>query len=634
MAPKPPPEIVGRVITDFEEDLKTHERFVKKADRCYRAYRGVIERRSQAAKWTNKQHPAYVFQSIETIVASLVDPAPKWRIRARPLVASPEEVERARAGARANELLLNHQLSVDHFPEKQRVIDLQALIVGLTVTKQAWNYREGEVRSRRTVEETIYDDYGMPIGTIPKRVDSTSTEVLSDDPTCIPVDVRDFVWHEGAISLSKCMRVTHRLWYTMDELRQLERLGVYKNVAEVTESKDQTRGAGIYEREQDLFEVNRAKDQIEVLEQWRVDPSAPGGMRVVSVGNRKALLRDSASPFWFDRLEHQFPFMVCSAIPDLFRIPGISDVEMMQELQEMLWTLTNQRLDNLQLINNAIFLIAEDMEDPDSFEFAPGARNLVPRPVGDTVQAWSPNPIVAQVSIEAEGMLKGDLQNVTGGMPFLSGTESQSVDQNTATGVSIVTSLAQRRLLAKKQQFTWAKRRIGEQWCALNQQFVTDDKLVPVVGQDGAEAFEVVRPEVLEGLYVFETEMSDESLMRQEKRAEAQAKLQVAMSAVPVFAALAQQGSAPMLNVKAFMDDYLDAFDIADKERYYSANVPPTGLPQQQPGQPTGAPGLDGQGGITAPQATDPNSPSNAFSQSPVAAMQQMLATAGGPVNQ
>src|SRR4051812_39740109 len=101
-------ELVSRVINAFGEDLKAHEPFIEKVDRQYRSYRGVLERRSQAAGWTNKQHPAYVFQSIETMVASLLDPSPKWRLRALPTVADADAIEKLRNGARANELLLNH----------------------------------------------------------------------------------------------------------------------------------------------------------------------------------------------------------------------------------------------------------------------------------------------------------------------------------------------------------------------------------------------------------------------------------------------------------------------------------------------------------------------------------------------
>ena len=111
----------------------------------------------------------------------------------------------------------------------------------------------------------------------------------------------------------------------------------------------------------------------------------------------------------------------------------------------------------------------------------------------------------------------------------------------------------------------------------------------------------------------------------------AQAKLQVATASVQFFAAIP---GMPMLNLKAFMDDYLDAFGIQDKDRYYSQKqqqpAPAPGPQQPQAGQA----GQNGQPpGVSAPQATDANSPSNAFSQSPVAAMQRMGAMSGGPNN-
>lgn len=290
--------------------------------------------------------------------------------------------------------------------------------------------------------------------------------------------------------------------------------------------------------------------------------------------------------------------------------------------------LIHQRLTNLELVNNAIVLIADDVLDPDAFEFAPGERWLVPRPVQDTVTTWSPDVKVADLSLQAEALLKGDLQNVTGGMPFLSGTSSSEIDQETATGVSIVTSLAQKRLAAKRQNFIWAKSRIGEQWCALNQQHIREDRDIPVIGKDGEEAFETIQPDLIQGLYQFEVEMAEESLMRQEKRAEAQAKFQVAITAAPVMAA-----SQTPLNLKAFMDDILEAYDITDKDRYYTAQSP---LPAGVGGQPaqedpmaelmggTGITNVDAAAGITAP--------SNEASMSAGAAMQQFEANRG-PVN-
>ena len=57
----------------FDQDLNAHSQFEIDVDRRYRAYRGVMEVRSQAATWMNHQHPAYILQIVETMIASCVD---------------------------------------------------------------------------------------------------------------------------------------------------------------------------------------------------------------------------------------------------------------------------------------------------------------------------------------------------------------------------------------------------------------------------------------------------------------------------------------------------------------------------------------------------------------------------------
>lgn len=617
--------LVSRVIKDFDDDRRPHDDFCQKVERRYRSYRGIIETRSQAASWTNKHHPAYVLQAIETMVSNLIDPSPKWRLKVNPIVGDASELARQREGARANEILLNHQLRIDKYAEKQRPFDLQALICGLSVSKQYWLERSGSRRQIEEYEEPVLDFFGTEIGSVPRVVESKVQTTFRDDPTHEVVDVRDFIWQRGATGLGACKRVVHRIWLDFDDLKQLEADGKYgvKAGGEPIDTLKDSRsfGSTLYQREDELFGADKSKDKIEILECW-ID----GGDRVVTIANRKVLLSDKPNPFWFEHLDHSFPFVVCSSMPDLFVIPGISEVELMAEMQEMLWSLANQRLDNLQLINNAIFLVADDAEDADSFEFGPGERWLVPRPVKDTVQSWSPDPMAATISLNAESLIRGDIQNVTGGMPYLSGTDSSNIDQKTATGVSIITSLAQKRLAAKKQLFIWAKSRIGEQWTALNQQFIRGERLVPIVGQDGAEDFMAVRPDLIRGSYTFETDMAEESFLRQEKRAEAQAKLQVFLQAAPVYAAM----GAP-LNPKAFMDDFLEAFDILDKDRYYGSQQPQ--MPGAAPGGPPGPGGPPSPNGVTAPQSIDAaTSPSNATSLNPAVMMQRALAS-HGPVN-
>jgi hypothetical protein len=295
----------------------------------------------------------------------------------------------------------------------------------------------------------------------------------------------------------------------------------------------------------------------------------------------------------------------------MFRIPGVSEMELIREVQEILWTLTNQRLDNLQLINNAIILLDPDMDDPDSFDFYPGARNYA-RP--SEVEMWSPDIQIADLSMNAEGVARNDLQNLIGASPAANGQLDQEA---TATQVNLVTSLAQRRLSMKKQMTKWAAKRTGEHWLALNQQMITHDRFVPVVGHDGELAMETISPLVLQGRYQIDIDQMDESLLRQERRGEAQALMQVIVQAAPVYAA-----AGVPLNLKAPLENMLDAYGIQDKDAWFSQQQ------QQLPTQPAQAPpGPEGSQGVTGPQASD------SFAQSGTAALAQALASQGGAVN-
>ena len=610
--------ILAYCLRGFHEDEKAHDIWCNKVERNYRAWRAILDRRSDAMAWTNKLHPALAYQAMDTLLAGLLDPSPQWKLRARPRMVSMDEtpnIEQLKAGVKANELLLNDELLVDGYGEKQVVFLLQNLITGLSVEKNYWKNTKGPGVTAKITSTPIYaPNSGKIIAFQPKIAQSASgTETYFDGPTSLPIDVRDFIWHSSATSMDTAIRVTHRVWKDFGELKELERQGIYKNVDQLLESQDQSNDK-LANREQDLFSIDRTKDKIEVLECW-IDH----GRRVVSIGNRKVLLRDTGNPFRFEHLQNRFPFVVCSTTPDLFRIPGVGEVELIHEIQEMLWTLMNQRLDNLQLINNAIVLMREDIDDPDSFDFYPGARNLVSDP--SQVTMWTPEANIADLSMNAEGVARNDLLNLVGASQMASGNLDTG---DTATQANLVMSLAQRRLSMKKQLTKWAARRTGEHWLALNQQMITKDRFVPIVGKDGELAMETVSPLIIQGRYQIDVDQMDESLMRQEKRGEAQALLQVAVQATPAFAATGQP-----LNLKAFMDNLLDSYDVPDKDAYYSAAPQPQapGLPGAAPGQP-GQQGPQGPAnGVTAPQASDP------FANSGTAAMAQLLAAKGGAAN-
>ena len=144
-------------------------------------------------------------------------------------MASMEEKATLAEGAKACELLLGWQADNDKLPEEQRPYTLQNAIVGLTIGKDYWKWKAGDVP--RWVES--YDEYGLPT-----REVVMMEEAVWDDPCFETVDVRDFRYPEGAVSLDRAINCQHRLWLSFEELKELERAGYYKNVDSLKESRD------------------------------------------------------------------------------------------------------------------------------------------------------------------------------------------------------------------------------------------------------------------------------------------------------------------------------------------------------------------------------------------------------------
>ncbi len=647
----PNEDALARAVKYYDESLGKHNAFVLGVEERYRAYRGLLDTLAdkelaskKVAAWTSHYHPPYINHIVETTLASLITDKLRYRIRPRLTVDAlfdPSAAERARAGAKAHQILFDWQIRNDHFSRIQRPFCLQNAIAGLTVTKTYWTTREERRRTLVPSNEPLLDENdqqildpttGQPMS-MPKLVEKEGVSVVYDGPTTEVVDVRDFGWHEAAVSLDHSRYVWHRAWMSKEEIEEayagdsptfgLDRGGW--DLETVRKLLPTSGGASTAVedpsyREKALFNVDRTKDLIPVVEVWDQIRK-----ELTTFANHSILLAFRPEfPFFHERTA----FDVCSTQPDLFRIPGISQVEKVIDLQKMLWDLSAQRLENLRLVNNAIIWFRPDVDDPDEYEFYPGARWLVDDP--NQVQMWTPNVVPAEVSVSAEASMKGDMQNLSGGFPFASGTDSQTIDQKTATGASIITSLAQRSIDLGRQQVDDAWEDVGYKRMILNQQFVREPTLATALGADDEEVLHVVMPEILQGDFDFQLEAVPDSTMRQEEQASAQALVQVVSQVLPVLGPLSQAGAARMVNMDALMEDLFRAFGKEDTERYFITKPAPA---MAATGTPAGSGAGAGQQplGITGPHSIDPAvSPSAQVSNAPSTLVSRALALSRG----
>lgn len=602
-------KLMGEACHDY------HDQLVVDAKRRYRMYRGWVDPTEDKPDWQTQLYPKYGLQLVETICANLIDDRVAFDIQPYPLIgmADHDVLQERIRGAHILEQLVDIEQNLEHFDESQRPWVLQGAITGITIRKQYWHYREADVPRIVRANKTVHDEQGNVVGTIPHFVENTARQVIDDRSCSEVVNMRDFFWPETAVSFDKAPWVIHRVYLTFDELLELEADGVYERI-------DDLKGTMAPDDEDPfddiLFATMRSKGMVEILELWSND-------ECVTVGNRQVLLRHSQNRFWHG----EKPFVVTSSMPDLFKVPGISDMELIDDIQKMIWQLSSQQLDNVTLLANAIVLIASDVEDPDDYVFAPLERWIVDNP--DQVKLLEMNPLPAEIATQTIERLMGDMQNVSGGLPFMAGASSSQLDQKTATGVSIVTTLAQKRLAAKKQNFTWALGRIVDQRVQLMQQYFRRETLLPRIGADGVSIWEHIFPDQIQGRFVVRTRPTTESLLRQERRAEAQALMQIFSEAAAAYASMGTP-----LNGRAFMENLLDAFDVTDPDYYFSAQPQPqmaAGGPPGAGGGPAAPPGGPNLG-TTAETAVDASSPSTTggISQSGEVMNQRARAAGGG----
>ncbi len=598
--------IVSEVTKKYDEAAGHHQYFVNMYERRERAYRGVREKVARKSKWRHDNRPPYAFNLLETVVASQVEMGLQFNARPSPHVnATADEAAQMLAMAEDVENLVRHEHRIDGMDQKQRPVYLCDGIGGRGILKNYWNYVPGMIR-RQGVKETVVENAdGQPIGTMPTIVEIEEQGILRDHSTTEVVDPRDFVIHESALHLDPWLpggaqHLFHRCWYSYDQLKYMESIGFVQNVDELKDSQDMS-----YEyvgRDSEVFNINRTKDLIEVLEYWCFEK---GEIYYCWVGNRKTVLKPKQrNPFWHG----EYPFSVVSALPQPFSFTGTSTIELIEELQSILWELGNQRLDNVELINNAIMLIRSDVEDPDAFEHYPGARWEVDSV--DQVAPLVPPYQVAQVSIEAETLLKGDLQTVTSAAP-LAGGDSSSVQNNTATGASIVMNAAQQQLAMKKYQAQFGITHEANQRLKNCQQFLDGTRTVHILGPEGAAIFKDIPIISIQGEYLLELSPMSESTMRQERRAEASQFAQLMIGFAPIAAAAGKP-----LDIEAIIKWFSKKWDIEAPEQFFAAQAAAMGAQQALPGggggggpAPPGPP--DGPNmGTTSSTAVDASKPS------------------------
>jgi hypothetical protein len=548
---------LSRFLKGLAKAERLHEdrvRHYKDADDAYDAVLKPKEALDET-DWRSTLCQPLVFEVVQTIKALLMDDRPQANVS--PPKGKPESKDKAQA----YENVINDQRVDDDYEAKLDEFILQGLQRGLTVAKNAWEVRTAKVRT-----QSVTPVYGSVLPT--REIGEPEEQTVTNRPTFIVCDVNDVMWDDAATTANTITDVYWRTYETKASLRALEDDGVYQNTKDIGPAQTGPTGRP---------GGRNVRDLIEVIERWS---KTADGITLTTVANRNTLIRDEEpSPF----IHQELPFVFCAPTPRLKHVVGKSEPEIIADLQREYWLLQNQSLDNIALINNTV-MFPPDSEDTTDWEIRPGAIN--PKQNPNPIEFWNPPTSILEPADKAMQRVKGDMQDISAASPYVSGADSQGIDNKTATGISLVQNMATKRILLKKQRFADAERAIGRQQLQLNEQLAPD--LLPAYGPGG----EPMPLRILDIIgCTYEVEDAAESLNRQERRQEATLMLQTIASlmALPQF--------AMVINARQFLENYIEAFDDDPESLLMPAMAPmapqlgaPPGVGPASPVPPQGSP--------------------------------------------
>lgn len=425
------------VLSRLSSAEELHKRLVPGWLENYKAFRALRTSATPIAKedWQSDVRSPYVAEQVLTMVPRLVEGRPAVDVlRADPSV--PQQV------ARAKTRYHTHNLWVDNFPMKSARAALHTILFGVGWSKHSYLHQQ---RWRDVVNRST------------GRRERVQLTIANRPTTAIPHPINS-LWDPTAETFETARYVIFRTVTTVGQLKAKERkkvrvngpdgevtekwVGMYSNVEHVkaggrtgTESDNRFPNQLDIPDEPDYVKSQCKNGRVEVLE--LLDKELD---RVMVIANRHVLMRDQQMPWWHGEI----PAACAVTTPDVGTLHGIAEVDWIRPLQEMLWLLENQRLDNTRLQMDMVLLVRDTLMDIDDYQLSPGAKWPVTNMDDVQVLQYAQPQLASIGDIES---IRGRLQAIIGSA-FMTGGDSSSmgVNQETASGLLSIIEEGNRRV--------------------------------------------------------------------------------------------------------------------------------------------------------------------------------------------
>jgi len=471
-------DLASKISGKFSHALTWRQPYKEKWDRFYKMYRSSLDETNYP--WQSNLWIPYSFSTVETVAPRMVANKPQIDIMPR----EEGDVEYAKIMSQ----LIDFQWDQMEMQVKLPDIVKSILMYGTAIVKVGWLEDKEEKEVKELVDESFPE-----LGEIDVKQEVTNY----DGPVVELVDLYDFFVDPAAIDIESARWVIHRTQKTTEELELLQKQGIYKNIDLIKDTKEGNSQGNNEDKAQrystigvsipvEYADEDEKANKVEILEYWEDN-------KVVTIANRAIVIREAENPF--NHGNKPFVRIVDQSIPHEFY--GMGELEPIESLQYELNNRRNQRMDNVTLALNRMWKV-KNGANVDEDELVSDAGGVIHT---DDINGIEPvlMPDVTGSSYQEETLIKGDIQQTTGVSDFTRGVGSDALANETATGISLIQEAGSARFRLKIQNLEeMGIKPIGQMMVSMNEQFIDEEKVIRIVGPEGA-TFESIKPEDLKG---------------------------------------------------------------------------------------------------------------------------------------
>ena len=244
-------------------------------------------------------------------------------------------------------------------------------------------------------------------------------------------------------------------------------------------------------REETYNPDDRMLENVEVFEYYGYADIGNGTEPVLCIWAGGKLLRATTSPY----TNNPIPFdrAIYAKIP--FSIYGATINDLVGDYQRLRTSITRGIIDNMANSNNGQKFVKKGALDATNFDRLINGERVVEInsgkdvPAGNVVWDGNFNPLPADVYKMLEDTMK-EQENITGITRYAVGSDSRSLNQ-TATGISMISSMSQRRLTYIVRHMASAFRGVFLKWARFNSELVEQITIPTVEGYLDLSGYEL-----------------------------------------------------------------------------------------------------------------------------------------------